>query len=69
MKVTEQDKRDIKEIIMWLNEAGEWCGNMPPEFADDEHDTVKNGKWLDNVLDALDAGMEWLQKIERGEIK
>ena len=69
MKPTEQDKRDIKELILWLNEAGEWCGNMPPEFADDGIDDVKNGNWLYNVLDALDSAGDWLQKIENGELK
>ena len=56
MKITEQDKRDIKETIKWIGEATEWCNNMPPEF-DDEPD------WLQNVKDATDDAEMWLNRI------
>ena len=62
MKPTKQDKRDIKETILWLGEAVEWCINNPPEIDEEPN-------WENNVIEAVDSATEWLQKIEKGEIK
>ena len=45
----EQDKKDIKETILWLNEAVEWIYNMGGAGIDGEP------KWNNNVSDAVDV--------------
>ncbi len=56
MKTTKQDKKDIKETIMWVNECAEYidmlkgCHDGSPE-------------WKPSVLDALDVSVEWLDRI------
>ena len=61
MKITQQDKRDIKETIKWMGEAIEWCNNMPPEFDGEPN-------WLNNVNDAHGVTNEWLNRIIKENI-
>ena len=56
MKITEQDKRDIKETIMWLNEGAEYI-DMLKDCNDGEP------TWKPNVIDSLDTAIEWLDRI------
>ena len=61
MKVTEQDKRDIKQTMLWLNEAVEWIDNMGGAEIDGEPE------WNDNVKDSVGVACEWLNRIaEKG---
>ena len=57
MEITGQDKRDIKETILWLNEAIEWIENMGGADIDGEPN------WNNNVSDAVNVANEWLYKI------
>ena len=57
MEVTEQDKKDIKETILWLNEAVEWINNMGGAGIDGEPN------WNNNVSDAVDVAEIWLNRI------
>ena len=57
MNITEQDKRDIEETILWLNEAVEWIDNMGGADIDGEPD------WNDNVRDSVNGACGWLDRI------
>ena len=56
MNITEQDKRDIKETIMYLNECAEYISYIK-EAMDGEP------TWKPNVIDSLDTAVEWLDRI------
>ena len=62
MKPTKQDKRDIEETILYLNEAAEYISMIR-----DCHDGEPS--WQPNVIDACDVAELWLRRIQRGEIK
>tara|TARA_R110002020_G_scaffold350757_1_gene564119 strand:- start:56 stop:235 length:180 start_codon:yes stop_codon:yes gene_type:complete len=59
MQITEQDKRDIKETIKWLD-AG--CFHLMQLKVD-----MDDGQWLKNVEDATDTAEIWLNRIIEGE--
>ena len=59
MKITEQDKRDIKETIIYLNECAEYISYI--KDAMDGEPT-----WKPNVIDSLDTAVIWLERL-RGE--
>ena len=61
VNITEQDKKDIKQTILWLNEAAEWIDNMGGAEIDGEP------KWNDNVKDSINVACEWLCRMtEKG---
>ena len=60
MIITEQDKRDIKETIVYLNECAEYVSYI--KDAMDGEPT-----WKPNVIDALDTAVIWLERLERDE--
>lgn len=62
MKPTKQDKRDIEETILYLNECAEYIGMIR-----DCHDGEPS--WKPSVIDACDGAIEWLARIQKGEIK
>ena len=62
MKPTKQDKRDIEETILYLNECAEYIGMLKGC-----HDGEPS--WQPNVIDACYVAVEWLDKIKNGEIK
>ena len=62
LKPTKQDKRDVKETILWLNECATYI-DMQKDIMDGEP------KWKQNVLDSIDVASIWLQRIETGELK
>ena len=57
MNITKQDKRDIEETILWLNEAVEWIDNMGGADIDGEPD------WNDNVRDSVNVACGGLDRI------
>tara|TARA_R100000808_G_C2009579_1_gene62767 strand:+ start:167 stop:361 length:195 start_codon:yes stop_codon:yes gene_type:complete len=57
MKPTKQDKRDIEETILYLNEVAEYISMIR-----DCHDG-------DAMIDACDTAVEWLERIKSGEIR
>ena len=57
MNITKQDKRDIEETILWLNEAVEWIDNMGGAEIDGEPD------WNDNVRYSVNVACGWLDRI------
>ena len=59
MQVTEQDKRDIKETIFWLDAS---CFHLMQLKVD-----MDDGQWLKNVEDAVDVAEIWLNRIIKGE--
>ena len=59
MQVTEQDKRDIKETIKWLDTA---CFHLMQLKVD-----MDDGQWLKNVEDATETAETWLNRIIKGE--
>ena len=60
MIITEQDKRDIKETIVYLNECAEYVSYI--KDAMDGEPT-----WKPNVVDSVDTAIEWLSRIESEE--
>ena len=67
METTQQDKRDIKETILWLEEGAEYL-----DMQKDIMDGVEN--WRENVVGSIDTAIMWLkmlviynQKTTKGE--
>ena len=67
MDITQQDKRDIKETILWLEEGAEYL-----DMQKDIMDGVEN--WRENVVGSIDTAIMWLkmlviynQKTTKGE--
>ena len=55
-KPTEIDKRDIKEIILYLEECATYI-----DMLKGCHDGEPT--WKPNVIDSLDTAVEWLDRI------
>ena len=62
IKPTEIDKRDIKEIILYLEECATYI-----DMLKDCHDGEPT--WKPNVINSLDTAIIWLNRIEKGELK
>mgnify|MGYP003674831912 CR=1 FL=1 len=67
MDITQQDKRDIEETILWLEEGAEYL-----DMQKDIMDGVEN--WRENVVGSIDTAIMWLkmlviynQKTTKGE--
>ena len=67
MDITQQDKRDIEETILWLEEGAEYL-----DMQKDVMDGVEN--WRENVVGSIDTAIMWLkmlviynQKTTKGE--
>ena len=60
METTQQDKRDIKETILWLEEGAEYL-----DMQKDVMDGVEN--WKENVLGSIDTTIMWLKMLETGD--
>ena len=67
METTQQDKRDIKETILWLEEGAEYL-----DMQKDVMDGLEN--WRENVVGSIDTAIMWLkmlviynQKTTKGE--
>ena len=67
MDITQQDKRDIKETILWLEEGAEYL-----DMQKDIMDGIEN--WRENVVGSIDTAIMWLkmlviynQKTTKGE--
>ena len=57
MDITQQDKRDIKETILWLEEGAEYL-----DMQKDIMDGVEN--WRENVVGSIDTAIMWLKMLE-----
>lgn len=67
MDITQQEKRDIEETILWLEEGAEYL-----DMQKDIMDGVEN--WRENVVGSIDTAIMWLkmlviynQKTTKGE--
>jgi hypothetical protein len=67
MDITQQDKRDIEETILWLEEGAEYL-----DMQKDVMDGLEN--WRENVVGSIDTAIMWLkmlviynQKTTKGE--
>ena len=57
MKITEQDKKDIKETILWLEEGAEYL-----DMQKDIMDGIEN--WRENVVGSIDLAIMRLKMLE-----
>tara|TARA_R110002050_G_scaffold70319_2_gene151620 strand:+ start:220 stop:423 length:204 start_codon:yes stop_codon:yes gene_type:complete len=67
MDITQQEKRDIEETILWLEEGAEYL-----DMQKDVMDGLEN--WRENVVGSIDTAIMWLkmlviynQKTTKGE--
>tara|TARA_R110002073_G_C9146301_1_gene553097 strand:- start:268 stop:567 length:300 start_codon:yes stop_codon:yes gene_type:complete len=60
MDITQQEKRDIEETILWLEEGAEYL-----DMQKDVMDGVEN--WKENVLGSIDTTIMWLKMLETGD--
>tara|TARA_R110000751_G_scaffold23077_3_gene64293 strand:+ start:1919 stop:2104 length:186 start_codon:yes stop_codon:yes gene_type:complete len=61
MKPTKQDKQDIVKTINLLDETSSYIESLVGKNNLEQHHK--------NMFDAIDVANEWLERLEKGELK